>query len=102
VLVAGKNSLDSKDDGTAMQCRIAEERGEVALGIRQRMVVADQHDSGFGDFVADLARRKNPLIGAVGIVEVANVFAAARRIGGANFALHACYGVALGYAAPRS
>ena len=66
------------------------------------MVVADEHDSGFDNFLAYLIGREDPLVGAVGIAEVAKIFASDCGIVGANFAFHAGKRVELSYAAPRS
>ena len=66
------------------------------------MVVADQNDSGPGDLAADIAGGENFLVGAVGLAEVAEIFASGGGINGANLTLDAGDGVELGGTAPRS
>jgi len=51
------------------------------------VVVADQNDSGFGDFVADIARGENPLVGVVGLAKVAKIFASGGGIDSADLTL---------------
>jgi hypothetical protein len=102
MLVAGKNSLDSEHYGAPLEFEIAEERSQVALRIGQSVIVADQNDSGFGDFAPDIIGIQNFLIGAIGVAKVAEIFASAGRINGANLTLDARYGVELSGTAPRS
>jgi hypothetical protein len=64
------------------------------------MVVADQNDSGFRDFVADIARGENFLVGAVGLAKVAKIFASGGGINGANLTLDAGDRVELSGTAP--
>ena len=66
------------------------------------MVVADQNDSGLGDFLADIVRGEDFLVGVVGLAKVAQIFASAGGINGANLTLDAGDGVELGGAAARS
>jgi len=74
----------------------------MALRVGQGVIVADQNDSGFGDFVADIARGENFLVGAVSLAKVAKIFASGGGINGANLTLDAGDGVELGGAAPRA
>jgi hypothetical protein len=66
------------------------------------VVVADQNDSGPGDFVEHIARGKNSLVGAVGLAKVAKIFASGGGINGADLTLDAGDGVELSGTAPRS
>src|ERR1700685_2199679 len=59
VLVAGKNRFDSEHHGALVQFEIAEQQSQIALRVRQRVVVADQNDSRFGDFAKDIAGGTN-------------------------------------------
>src|SRR5271163_269301 len=102
VLVAGENSFDSEDHGALLQFGMAEERRQIALRVGQRVVVANQNDSGAGDFVADIAWGENLLVGAISIAKIAKILAPESRIDGANFTLNAGDSVKLGDAAPRS
>src|ERR1700675_609322 len=54
VLVTGKNSFDSQHDGAPAEFEIAEERSQIALRVGQGVIVANQNDSRFGDFVPDI------------------------------------------------
>src|ERR1019366_64511 len=59
VLIAGENSFNSQHDRALVQFRVAQERCQVLLRVGQGVVVSDQNDSGFGDFMADIARGQN-------------------------------------------
>jgi hypothetical protein len=79
---------------------IAKERSWIALRAGQGVVVADQNDSSFGDFVADSARGENFFIGAVSLAKVAKIFAPGGGINGADLTLDAGDGVELSGTAP--
>jgi hypothetical protein len=66
------------------------------------VVVADQNDSGFGDFAANVAGGENLLIGAVGLAKIAKILASRGGIDGANLTLNAGNSVELSGTAPRS
>src|SRR6202171_1527104 len=102
MLVAGKNSFHSQHYRAPVEFEIAEERSQIALRIGQGMIVADQDDSRFGDFLADIIGVQNFLIGAIGVAKVAEIFAPAGRINGADLTLDARDGVELCGTAPRS
>ena len=102
VLVAGENGFHSQHYGALVEFGIAQERGQITLRVGQGVIVADQNGSGFGDFVADIARGENFLVGAVSLAKVAQILASGRGINGANFTHDAGDGVALGGTAPRS
>src|SRR5208282_6106546 len=102
VLVAGKNCFHSEHNRAVMAAQVAKQRGKIALGIGQRMVVADQNNSGPGNFAADIARRDHFLVAAVGLAKVAQILASGGRIDGADLTLDAGNSVKLSGAAPRS
>src|ERR1035441_5275448 len=102
VLIAGENSFHSQHDGALVQFGFTEQRRQVALRVGQGVVVADQNDSSFGDFVAHIARGQNSLVGAVGLAKVAKILASGGGIDGANLTLDAGAGVELGGTATRS
>ena len=102
VLVAGENGFHSQHYGALVEFGIAEKRSQIALRVGQGMIVADQDDSGFGDFVADIARGENFLVGAVSLAKVAQILASGRGINGANRTHDAGEGVTLCGTAPRS
>ena len=102
VLVAGENGFDSQHQGALVKFGIAKERSWIALRVRQGVVVADQNDSGFGDFVADIARGENLLVGVVGLAKVAKILARGGGINGADLTLDAGDRVELSGTAPRS
>ena len=102
VLVAGEDGFDSEHYRAMMAAELAKQRGQVALRIGQGMVVAHQNDSGFGDFVADVAGGNDLFVRAVGFAKVAQILTPRRGVNGANLALDAGNGVELGGTAPRS
>jgi hypothetical protein len=81
---------------------IAKERSWIALRAGQGVVVADQNDSSFGDFVTHIALGENSLVGAVCLTKVAKIFASGGGINGANLTLNAGDRVELSGTAPRS
>ena len=102
VLVPGKNRLYSEHQRPAMQRRLAQQRSNITLRCRQRVVVADQGDVSLADFFVDIFRRQNSLIRAESLAKVAHIFARKRIVIGTNFALHAGHRVELSDAASRS
>src|SRR5260370_1270665 len=100
VVVGRKNGFDSQHYMALAEFGIAEERCQIALRVGQGMVVADQNDSGFGDFATHIARGENFLVGAVGLAKVAKILAPAGRIDGANLTLDGGDGGELGGTAP--
>ena len=102
VLVAGENGFDSQHDWALVKFGIAKERSRIALRVGQGVVIADQDDSSFGDFVADIAGGENSLIGAVSLAKVAKIFTSGGGINGADLTLDAGDGVELSGTAPRS
>ena len=80
----------------------AEQRGDGALGVGQGVIVSDQNGGGGGDGAVNVTGGEDFLVRAIGVAKVAQVLAAAGRVGGANLALHASDSVELGCTAPRS
>ena len=53
------------------------------------MIIADEHDPGLRDGVANLGGIENRVIGLVSIAEVAKIFSSAGMVVGSDFALDA-------------
>ncbi len=66
------------------------------------MIVRDQGDVRGRDFVADFFGSESFFVGAERVAEVAEIFASAGVVVGADFALDSDEGVKLGGAAPGS
>jgi hypothetical protein len=102
VLVAGKNRFHAEHDWPLSKFRAAEQRGYGALRVGQGMIVTDQNDSSGGNGSVNIAWRKYFFVGAVRLAKIAQVFASAGGIRGANFAFDAGDSVELGSITPRS
>ena len=99
MLIARENCFYAQDDRALMEFGTIEKRSQVALRVRQGVVIADQNDSGFGYFMSNIVQGKNFLVGAIGVTKVAQVFTSGGAINGANLSLHAGDGVELSGAA---
>ena len=102
MLVTGEDRFNFQHHRSPVHLRITNQRRQISLRTWQRVVVADEHNVGIDDLAPNLLRRKCFLIGTVGIPEIAEIFAPAGVVIGANFAFHTHQGMKLGRAAPRS
>src|ERR1700678_2744377 len=85
VLIAGEDGFNAKyDRAVSGQGTLLEERRGIALGAGQRVVVADQNHVGGMQSILHLLGVKQRIVAAEGLAELAQVFAAAWRILGAD------------------
>src|SRR5579862_10001886 len=103
MLVAGEDGFHSEDDWPVSgQRTLLEERGRVALRAGKRMVIAHEHDICGMKRVLQLPGIKQRIVVTKRLAELAQIFAPAVRILGADFALHSGQRVELPSAATRS
>src|SRR5258708_38925883 len=89
VLVAGKNSFNSKHDRTIPRHRtLFQELSGISLRRRQGMIGADKDDVRSLQCILNLLRIEHRIVVAEGLIELAKSFAAATRILDADLTPH--------------
>ena len=103
VLVASEDRFDAEHDGAvAGQGALLEQRGGVALGRGQGVVVADKNYIGLSESGLNLFGVQQRVVIAKSLIKLAKIFTAAVRILGADFTLHSGQRVPFGGAAAVS
>src|SRR5208282_1529161 len=102
MLIAGKNSFQPQHHVALVEIVVAQQRRQVALRVRQRVVIAYQNRSGFGNLLTDVGRGNHSLVRKVGLAKIAKILASGSGIDRSNLTLDAGKGVPLSRTAPRS
>ena len=102
VLVAGEDGFQSQHHGTVsgLGALFQQSRGKALRG-RQRVIVADENNVSTADFGAQLLPVDHRFVGAEGLAEVLQIFAAAVGVVDPDLALHPCQRVQLRRTAPQ-
>ena len=100
VLITGKDSLYSEDNGAISELRpLLEQSRCKALGRGQGVIITDEYDIGLCNPRSDLLGIYDRIIGVEGMTKIAQVFSTVLRIVSPNFAFHCDQRLELGFTA---
>src|SRR5262249_54231887 len=102
VLVPREDGFYAEHERPLANHRILNQRCEITLRTRQRVIISDQDNFRLRDRVANLFVRENFFIRAIGIAKIAEIFTSSSVILSADFALHSDERMTLRRAAPGS